>query len=438
MIKYIYIIVFSILNSYASAQTLTGRITNTENKALTGTNIYIKGTSGGTSSNHKGEYSINIPRNRSVIIEAAFIGFKTESIRIPMLKKGQIYNLDIQLSETSKLIEDVIIKDKDSRKQAFSNIKPKHVKIIPGGLNGVETILKTLPGVSSANELSSQYSVRGGNFDENLVYVNGIEIYRPFLIHSGQQEGLSFINTDLVGNIIFSAGGFESKYGDKMSSVLDIQYKKPTENKSSINIGLLGGSAHFEGITKNNKLSYLIGLRHKTNKYLLNSMDTDAEYNPRFSDIQTFIEYQIKDNWKVNFLGSISENKYQMVPQTRDTEFGTLNEALKLRIYFEGQESDQYNTYFGAINTNISLNIKTNLSFTTSAFRTLEFENYDILGEYWLYQLENNLGSDNFGDVKLTTLYISSFDDPKLPTIAIPNVSILFKLKSILSSRRSS
>ena len=400
MIKHIYIVLFFILNIYASAQTLTGKITDTENKALAGTNIYIKGTSGGTSSNHKGEYSISIPSNRSVIIEAAFIGFKTESIRIPILKKGQIYNLDIQLRETSKLIEDVIIKDKDSRKQAFSNIKTKHVKIIPGGLNGVETILKTLPGVSSANELSSQYSVRGGNFDENLVYVNGIEIYRPFLIHSGQQEGLSFINTDLVGNIIFSAGGFESKYGDKMSSVLDIQYKKPTENKSSINIGLLGGSAHVEGITKNNKLSYLIGLRHKTNKYLLNSMDTDAEYNPRFSDIQTFIEYQIRDNWKVNFLGSISENKYQMVPQTRDTEFGTLNEALKLRIYFEGQESDQYNTYFGAINTNISLNLKTNLSFTTSAFRTLEFENYDILGEYWLYQLENNLGSDNFGDVK--------------------------------------
>ena len=191
-----------------------------------------------------------------------------------MLKEGQIYTLNIELNLKGKLINDVIVKDKKSRKQALSRIKTQHVTLIPNSGGGIESVLKTLPGVSSANELSSQYSVRGGNFDENMVYVNGIEIYRPFLIHSGQQEGLSFVNSDMVESILFSAGGFESKYGDKMSSILDINYKIPTENKGSIQMSLLGGSAHFEGIALNNRFSYIMGLRNKSNQYLLNAMDT--------------------------------------------------------------------------------------------------------------------------------------------------------------------
>ena len=389
--------IFSYFTGYT--QTINGYITDEKKNNLPSVNISILNQSNGVSSDIDGKYNIEIPANRSVIIVYSFIGFQTEKIRIPMLKKGQEYTLNIELKSSSKLLEDVIITDQKSRKESFSRIKPKHVSVLPGNSGGIEAILKTLPGVSSANELSSQYSVRGGNFDENLVYVNGIEIYRPFLIRSGQQEGLSFVNSDMVSSILFSAGGFEAKYGDKMSSVLDITYKKPIKNTASIKLSLLGGSSHVEGTTKNGRLSYLVGVRHKTNQYLLNSLDTEAEYKPVFSDIQTFINYELNTKWKINFLGNISQNKYQMVPQNRETEFGTINEALKLRIYFEGQEIDKYETYFGALNTVFQPNTNLQLQFTSSAFKTFEQENFDILGEYWLYQLDNNLGSEDFGDI---------------------------------------
>ena len=281
-----------------------------------------------------GNYTLNLKANRSVKIQVSFIGYESRSIRIPMLKIGQIYILDIELTPQKNIINDVIVSDK-KQKKALSKIKTQHVTLIPNSSGGIESVLKTLPGVSSANELSSQYSVRGGNFDENMVYVNGIEIYRPLLIHSGQQEGLSFVNSEMVESILFSKiGGFEAKYGDKMSSVLDIKYKKPKEFKSSIHMKLLGGSAHFEGITRNNRFSYLVGLRNKSNQYILNAMDTEAEYKPNFTDFQTYLNYQIKDYWTISFLGNISENTYQMIPQNRDTEFGTLNEGSKTKNLF--------------------------------------------------------------------------------------------------------
>ena len=381
------------------SQTINGTITDEQNNSLLSVNISILNQSMGAISDENGKYSLEIPPNRSVVVVYSFIGYEMEKIRIPMLKEGQNYTLNIQLKTSSTLLEDVIITDQKSRKESFSRIKPKHVSVLPGNSGGIEAILKTLPGVSSANELSSQYSVRGGNFDENLVYVNGIEVYRPFLVRSGQQEGLSFVNTDMVSSILFSAGGFDAKYGDKMSSVLDITYKRPRENAATLQLSLLGGAAHFEGITKNGRLSYLIGARHKTSQYLLNSLDTEADYSPKFSDIQTFVNFELNTNWQISFLGNISSNQYKMVPKNRDTEFGTVNEALKLTIYFEGQEVDKYQTYFGALSTSYQPNTKLQLQFTTSAFRTFEQENFDILGEYWLYQLENNLGSDNFGEI---------------------------------------
>ena len=399
MYKGFLIILFLFYSLVGFSQTINGHITDEQNNSLPAVNISILNQSMGVTSDNNGKYNIEIPANRSIILVYSFIGFEKENIRIPMLKKGQNYTLDIKLKSSSTLLNDVIITDQKSRKESFSRIKPKHVSIIPGNSGGVEAILKTLPGVSSANELSSQYSVRGGNFDENLVYVNGIEIYRPFLVRSGQQEGLSFVNTDMVSSILFSAGGFEAKYGDKMSSVLDITYKRPRENEASLQLSILGGSAHFEGITKNGRLSYLIGTRHKTSQYLLNSLDTEAEYTPKFSDIQTYINYELNTNWQISFLGNISSNEYKMVPRNRDTEFGTVNDALKLTIYFEGQEVDKYETYFGALSTIYQPNTELQLQFTSSAFRTFEQENFDILGEYWLYQLENNLGSEDFGDI---------------------------------------
>ncbi|MBC8510451.1 MAG: carboxypeptidase-like regulatory domain-containing protein [Cryomorphaceae bacterium] len=388
-----------LLSVLGYGQTISGLITDEENNILSAVNISVLGKSIGVISEDDGLYSLTIPANQSVVIGYSFIGYHIEKIRIPMLKKGQTYNLNIQLQSSSTLLDDVIVTDQKSRKKSFSRIKPKHVSVLPGNSGGIEAILKTLPGVSSANELSSQYSVRGGNFDENLVYVNGIEVYRPFLVRSGQQEGLSFVNTDMVGSIQFSAGGFEAKYGDKMSSVLDITYKRPRETAASLQLSMLGGSGHIEGTNKNGRLSYLIGARHKTSKYLFNAMDTKADYIPKFSDLQAFINYELNTDWQISFLGNISKNEYTMIPENRDTDFGTINEALKLRIYFEGQEVDKYETFFGALSTTYQPSTELNLQFTTSAFQTFEQENFDILGEYWLYQLENNLGSDEFGDV---------------------------------------
>jgi len=390
---------FSILSFLGFSQSISGTITDEENNTLPSVNIAILNSSIGATSLNDGSYNMEVPANKSMVVAYSFIGYEIEKIRLPMLKRGQNYTLNIQLKAKNTLLNDVIVKDKKSRKESFNRIKPKHVKILPGSQGGIEAILKTLPGVSSANELSSQYSVRGGNFDENLVYVNGIEVYRPFLIRAGQQEGLSFVNTDMVSSILFSAGGFEAKYGDKMSSVLDITYKRPRENAASLQLSMLGGSAHFEGASKNGRFSYLVGARHKTNEYVLNAMDTKADYIPKFSDLQTFINYELNTNWQINFLGNISKNKYTMIPENRDTEFGTLNEALKLTIYFEGQEVDKYETYFGALSTTYQPSTHLNLQFTTSAFQTFEQENFDILGEYWLYQLENNLGSDDFGNI---------------------------------------
>ena len=394
------LIYFFLFASFISnAQTIKGKISDINNIPLPAVNISIIDLKGGITSDNNGFYSISIKPNRSHVVAYSFVGYQTEKVRIPMLKKGQEYILNIILKESNTLLDDIIVKDQKSRKNNLSRIKTKHVEVIPGSSGGIESVLKTLPGVSSANELSSQYSVRGGNFDENLVYVNGIEVYRPFLIHSGQQEGLSFVNSDLVGSILFSAGGFSAKYGDKMSSVLDIKYKQPKKISSSVSMSLLGGSAHLEGISKNRRLSYLLGLRHKSNQYLLNSLDTEAEYRPRFSDLQTFINYKLNTNWDISFLSNISSNQYQMIPQDRNTDFGTFNEALRLTIFFEGQELDKYQTYFGALSTKYNPNTKLKLELTASAFQTYEEENFDILGEYWLYQLDNNLGSDNFGDV---------------------------------------
>ena len=279
--KYLFLLLLiSPLCGYS--QSISGYISDVNGNNLPSVNVSVLNESIGTTSDLNGNYNLNVRENRSLILAFSFIGYQIEKIRIPMLKAGQHYKLDIKLKTSSNVLNDVIITDQRSRKESFNKIKTKHVSVLPGNSGGIEAILKTLPGVSSANELSSQYSVRGGNFDENLVYVNGIEIYRPFLVRSGRQEGLSFVNTDLVNSILFSAGGFDAKYGDKMSSVLDITYKNPIKNMVSLQLSLLGGSSHFEGISNNKKLSYILGARYKTSKYLLNSLDTEAEYSPNF------------------------------------------------------------------------------------------------------------------------------------------------------------
>lgn len=395
--KHILLILFGILCSYSWAQSISGTVISNQ-KAIEGVNVSIFGSSSGTVTQKNGTYNVAVSANRKQIITFSYIGYKTQKIELPMLKKGQNYTLNIELTPIHINIDDVNIEDEQIRKNTFEKVDAKHITTLPTSNGGVEGIIKTLPGVSSSNELSSQYNVRGGNFDENLVYVNGIEVYRPFLIRSGQQEGLSFINSDLVNSIKFSAGGFAAQYGDKMSSVLDITYKKPTEFGGSATMSLLGANIHLKGIDQSKRFSYLIGARKKSTKYILNSLDTDGEYNPNFADIQTYMNYDLSDKWSISYLGNYSKNTYHQIPQNRTTRFGTISVPLEVRIFFEGQEIDEYETFFNAINTTWQPNEKTNLTFTGSTFKTYESETFDILGQYWLYELDNDLGSDNFGE----------------------------------------
>ncbi len=393
--------IFLLTNICAFSQSdavVYGKITDEKNQALEFVNIAIKGQDKGAVSNQRGEYEIKIPANTNLVLYFSFIGYERKEYKINLAENGR-RKLNIQLKTVSTELPDFEVVDEQLRESGLTKIDPLISRVTPGISGEIEDVIKTLPGVSSNNEMSSQYSVRGGNYDENLVYVNGIEIYRPFLIRSGQQEGLSFVNSDLISSILFSAGGFDAKYGDKMSSVLDISYKRPVSNAGSATFSLLNSKAHFEGVSKDNRLSFLLGFRHKSNRYILKGLDTKGDYNPSFSDVQAFVDYQINDEWKVSFLGNIATNEYHLLPTDRDTRFGTVNQAYRLQVYFDGQEKDRFKTQFGAISANYQPSPNLNISFTASAFKTVESETFDIQGQYWIGQLETNFGSEEFGDV---------------------------------------
>ena len=272
----------------------------------------------------------------------------------------------------------------------FNNrvISALSVRNLPSVNNSIEALIKTLPGVSSNNELTSQFSVRGGNFDENLIYVNDLEIFRPFLIRSGEQEGLSFINPDLVSTVQFSAGGFDAKYGDKMSSVLDIRYKRPNEFAGSVSLDLLGATAHLEGATNNQKWRGLIGARHKSNQYLLNALPTQGDYRPAFTDIQAYILHTVNPRLEFDFLGNVALNKFHFVPSSRWTTFGTEGNPLGLFIHFDGQEISRFNSVFGAFSAIYRPHVNVQHRFTVSGFQTIEREFFDILGQYRLSEVD--------------------------------------------------
>lgn len=396
--KHLFFLFCILAFSTVFSQEVTGLIVDQEGKPLEGVNIFSSNTEKGSISNKNGVYKITVSANQFQQLQFTFLGFKSKKVKIPMLKMGQTYSLNVEMKNVGISIDNIVIEDDLDRNTTFEKIDSKHANIIPTSNGGVEDLIKTLPGVSSSNELSSQYSVRGGNFDENLVYVNGVEVYRPFLIRSGQQEGLSFINSDLVESISFSAGGYSAKYGDKMSSVLDIQYNKPTKIGGSVTFSLLNQSLHFEGINKSKKFTYLIGARRKSNSYLLNSLDTDGEYKPNFIDIQSLLSYKINERWSMNFLSNFSKNKFQHIPQTKTTRFGTISLPLELFVYFEGQEIDQYQTYFGSYSLKHQPKENITLRLNVTAFQTFESETYDILGQYFLSQVDGDLGSESFGE----------------------------------------
>lgn len=378
--------------------TVKGYVKDNQNKVVDLANVAVLGERGGTTTNKKGFFSFEVPANKEIIIAVSFIGYADKHFKMT-LAEGETQTMNIEIQSIVTDLPGFEVRDERLRTESLVRLDPRNAKIAPSVSGGIEAIIKTLPGVSSNNEMSSQYSVRGGNFDENLIFVNDIEIYRPFLVGSGEQEGLSFINPALVSSVLFSAGGFGAEYGDKMSSVLDVKYKTPTEFGGSFAISFLGAEIAFEGINKKKNLTYLVGARYKTNQYLLNSLDTDGEYQPRFIDVQALVNHKINEKWDLSFLAYYSANKYKVVPTSRETDFGTFMEAYRFTVFFDGSEVDNYEMGQAALTLGFKPNSSTSLKLIASAFTTDESETYDVQGQYWIGQLENSLGDDEFGEV---------------------------------------
>ncbi|MEA1896280.1 MAG: TonB-dependent receptor [Bacteroidota bacterium] len=376
---------------------ISGKVTDSNGLVLNLVHISVPGTHYGTVSGKDGFYLLKLDYQETVKLSFSSLGFQTKLIT-RQVSPGENLSIHVTLLESQEQLEEVQISESRIEEQGFTRLNMREVKILPSLSGDIEAYIKTLPGVSSSNELSSQYSVRGGNFDENLIYINDIEVYRPFLIRAGKQEGLSVVNSDLVSSVQFSAGGFNASYGDKMASALDIHYRKPLKIGGGFELGLLGANGFFEGISLNNKFSWIVGLRYKSNQYMLNSLDVTGDYKPRFADLQSYLSYTLSNKLSLDFLGNIALNHYNFIPESRRTSFGTLVNSVQLNILFNGQELDKFNTYLGAFSINYRPTEKLMLKLIASAYSTLEYENYDIEGFYSLNELDKELGSENLGD----------------------------------------
>ncbi|WP_264543388.1 MULTISPECIES: TonB-dependent receptor [Flavobacterium] len=400
--KTLYSFLFFLVSIVSFAQTsrVKGIILDENNQPVENVNVIFQENK--TVSNSNGFYILTIPSNVKSNLKFSHVSLKTAVISLE-LKPNEDYEFNIILKSNVEQIGEVVITNNSRKRvEGVTTISPKAIRLIPGANAGVENIIKTLPGASGNNELSTGYNVRGGNYDENLVYVNEIEVYRPFLIRSGQQEGLSFTNTDLVQNVDFSAGGFQAKFGDKLSSVLDITYRRPTKFGASLEASFLGGSLAMENASKNQKWTAVTGVRYRDNRLLVNSQKTETDFKPRFADIQTYITFTPNAKWQHGFLGNISQNKYDYKPLFSKTNFGTISEPIALLIEYQGQEKDRYTTFFGAYKGIYAVNDNFDLKFIGSAYHTMEQEYFDILAEYRLGEVNSNLGDDNFGNVEYT------------------------------------
>jgi len=400
---YFYLFLFSLsLPFFGISQTATIKGVILDDSQLPIFDVSIKAGNTGTTSNENGFYELKVPSNIDVTVEFTHLSHK-RVVTTFNLKNGQEVEfnpvMDIQIEQIATV---VINTNTRQAVDGVSTISPEVLRTIKGAQPGVENILKTLPGVNISNELSTQYSVRGGNFDENLVYVNEIEVYRPFLIRSGQQEGLSFVNTDLVQNVEFSAGGFQAKYGDKLSSVLDITYRNPIQFGARADLSLLGGSVAFETVSNDSKFSGIVGLRYRDNSLIIKSLETKSNVIPVFGDIQTYLTYKFSDKFHLNFLGNLSLNKYNFRPQNRQTNFGTIADPLALIVFYEGQEKDRYQTEFGAFKANYFVNDDLTLKLIGSTYHTTEEEYFDILAQYRLGEVNTNIGDENLGEVEFS------------------------------------
>lgn len=393
----IILLLFIIIPSVAWAEgkiKITGYIRDTDNNPMELVNVHIKNSLVGTMSNEKGFYSISVAPEDSITLVYSCIGYHKAERIIPQASSDM--RINVKLHPVSFNLAEITVSQIRKQTNTMEHLDAEHVKLLPDPSGGsIESLVVTFAGVSSNNELSSQYSVRGGSFDENIVYVNGVEIFRPLLIRSGQQEGLSFVNPDLTESVEFSAGGFEARYGDKMSSVLDITYKKPKQLEGSASISLLGANAYVGNST--GKFSQITGFRYKTNRSLLSTTDTEAEYDPDFIDFQTSMTYQFNPKWEANILGNISHNRYRFTPHTRETSFGTASNLNNFTVYFDGKEEDVFKTLFGSASLKYKPDNNTEAGVHVTAFKSNEIESYDITGEYWL-----NDGSNTDNDLTIS------------------------------------
>lgn len=383
------------LCAFVSAQaqtfTLSGRVIDENNDPVEFASVSCPKQGKMTMTSLKGDYSLQLQSADSVEIRFSMIGYKTKvrTLRRPRGKQ----TMQVVLHSSDNALSEVTITGKRIETGQTQELSKEHLKSMPSTTgNAVEEMIQSQAGVSTHSELSSQYNVRGGSFDENSVYINNVEIFRPFLVRSGQQEGISVINPDMVEKIGFSTGGYEARYGDKMSSALNIEYRRPKRFEASATASMLGASV-FVGMS-NKKFSWSNGLRYKTTKYLLGSMDTKGEYQPTFIDYQTYLTYSPNKRWDIKFLGNISDSHYNFTPEDRETNFGTMENVKAFKVYFDGQEKDVFRTFFGSLGITRKFNENTSLSLIASAFNTREQEKYDIQGQYWLTQTET---SENLG-----------------------------------------
>ena len=386
----ILVLLLSTLTAFADDFTLKGKVVDEDGNALELVTVSCLAQGKVAMSNLKGEFTIELNTADSVEVRFTMVGYGVRK-RVFRRPKGKM-TAQIVMHPSASLKE-VTVTQRRRQTSQTEQLDAKNIKDVPSTTgNAVEELIQQQAGVSSHNELSSQYNVRGGSFDENSVYINQVEVYRPLLISSGQQEGLSVINPNMVEKIGFSTGGFESKYGDKMASVLDITYRQIYGFEANATASLLGASG-FLGYG-NSKISMSHGVRYKTNRYLLGSLETTGEYNPKYIDYQTYISYKPNKRWNIDFIGNISDNQYNFEPKNRETSFGTLANVKTFKVYFDGQERDRFSTLFGALGIKHNIKDSTSIKFITSAFHTKESERYDIAGQYWLddTQTQESLG----------------------------------------------
>ena len=379
------------LGCVAQTFTLRGRVTDGEGNPVEFASVTCPSQGRATVTSLQGQYELKLLSADSVVVKFSMLGYRTKT-RVLHRPKGT-QTLQVTLTEQASTLGEVTVAGQKIQSGQTQDISTKPLHSLPSTTgNAVEELIQSQAGVSTHSELSSQYNVRGGSFDENSVYINSVEVYRPFLVRSGQQEGLSVINPDMVERIGFSTGGFEAKYGDKMSSALNITYRRPKRFEATAAASLLGGSAYV-GFS-NKKLAWANGLRYKTTRYLLGSLETKGEYKPNFLDYQTYLSYKPNKRWTVDFIGNIADNHYNFHPEDRETKFGTMESVRSFRVYFDGQEKDRFRTFFGTLGITRHLGDSTSVSLLGSSFSTSEQERYDIQGQYWLTQTET---SENLG-----------------------------------------